>query len=85
MAYGAAPSFDFTMRRAYFETDSHTTTQHERSFHHAMGHPPSIAPRLGNQSIGTAFPAGQRQSFRNGVSAQEHGIEEFSLGSGYPG
>ncbi len=80
MAYGGAPSFDFMMRRTYFDTASHISTQHERSFYHAATGPSSM-------SIGTGIPVDPRQwhSLRDGVSAQEQGIEEYSLGSGYPG
>ncbi len=83
MAYGAAPSFDFMMRRTYINTASHSSIQHERSLHHAAGHP----TRPGSLSVGTGFPVdpGVWRSLHDGVSAQEQGIEEFSLGSGYPG
>jgi hypothetical protein len=81
MAYGAAPSFDFMMRRTFFRTASTTSTQPERSFYHQ-------ATRTSSLSVDTGIPihpAGQWHSLRDGVSAQEQGIEEFSLGSGYPG
>eukprot|EP00291_Cryptomonas_curvata_P006067 CAMPEP_0172180150 /NCGR_PEP_ID=MMETSP1050-20130122/17043_1 /TAXON_ID=233186 /ORGANISM="Cryptomonas curvata, Strain CCAP979/52" /LENGTH=93 /DNA_ID=CAMNT_0012853171 /DNA_START=346 /DNA_END=627 /DNA_ORIENTATION=+ len=83
MAYGAAPSFDFMMRRTYYDTALHTSTHHERSFHQSAGHP----TRPSSLSVGSGFPVdlGQWRSLRDGVSAQEQGIEEFSLGSGYPG
>jgi hypothetical protein len=80
MAYGNAPSFDFMTHRTYFDTASHISTQHERSFYHAATRPSSM-------SVGTGIPVDPRQwhSLRDGVSAQEQGIEEYSLGSGYPG
>jgi hypothetical protein len=90
MASGVAPSFNFQKHRAYCDTTSHTSTPYTRSIHIAVGRPTSFAPQLDSLSIGTGIFGNAASHFHpsslhNGISAQEQGIEEFSLGSGYPG
>ena len=81
MVSDAAPSFNFMMHRMPYDA----TTQHAFPHPHATPHASSFDPWL--RAGFTGPPAGQwhASSLRDEVSAQEHHIEEFSLGSGYPG
>jgi hypothetical protein len=75
----AAPSLDIMTSRPYCDTASLTSSRLVHSVRHTAGHTHSISPLVGGLSLGNGLPVFPR------VSAQEHGIEEFSLGSGYPG
>ncbi len=81
MEISAAPSFDFMMQRSHFDATG-------RLPQHAIENVSPFAPWLG-----AGFPTGpagqwHSSSLREDVSTQEHvehRLEEFSLGSGYPG
>jgi hypothetical protein len=81
MVNDTAPSFNFMMHRVPLDA----TTHHPFPHPHATPHASFIDPWL--RAGFTGPPAGQRHtsSLRDEVSAQEHHLEEFSLGSGYPG